>query len=357
MTWRQTRFTELTGARLPIVVAPMAGGPTTADLVVAACDGGAFGVLDGGYRAPDALRELIAQVRQRTRAPFGVNIFVTEPFDVDPEAVAAATELLRPYAEELGVEISLPERFGDDMDAALDVVLSERVQFLSFTFGRLSPDRVSRLRAAGVATCGTATSVAEARALADDGVDAVCVQGAEAGGHRGGFLGDPAASLVGLAALVPEVRDAVDVPVVAAGGLMDGRGIAAALTLGADAAQLGTAFLRCPEAGTSEPYRAALAAGADNDTVITRALSGKPARGIRNRITEDLAAADLPVYPVMNALTRELRRAAARVGRSDLLSLWAGQGVAAGRELPAAQLVAELEAETDAALRRTSTSM
>jgi nitronate monooxygenase len=198
--------------------------------------------------------------------------------------------------------------------------------------------------------------VGEARALVDAVVEVVCVQGGEAGGHRGGFLGDPAQSSVSLTALVPLVRDAVEVPVVAAGGIMGGPAVAAALALGADAAQLGTAFLLCPEAGTTPPYRAALARAAETDTMLTHAFSGKPARGIRNRFSEELAGVTVPPYPVMNALTRPLRRAAVEQGRAEFLSLWAGQGVAACREVPAGELVFELERETEAALARRADS-
>ncbi len=350
--WRDTAFTRTTGARLPVVAAPMAGGPTTPDLVAAACDAGAFGVLAAAYTTPDAFRADIRAVRAHTDAPFGVNVLLPQPYDVDQAQVAVAIALLRPYADELGVDLALPEQPADDVEALLDVALEERAGFLGFTFGIPSAERLAAFRDAGAVTCGTATTVAESRALVDAGVDMVCVQAGEAGGHRGGFLVDPAEGAVALVALVPLVRDAVDVPVLAAGGIMDGRGIAASLALGADAAALGTAFLLCPEAGTSLPYRAAVADAAETDTVITRALSGRPARGIRNRMTVELGDADLPPYPVMNALTRPLRRAAAAAGRAEFLSLWAGHGVPAARSLPAAALVRALEEETQAALDR-----
>jgi nitronate monooxygenase len=330
----------------------MAGGPTTPQLVAEVSGAGGFGVLSGGYQAPESFREQIREVRRRTRAPFGVNLLVAEPFTVDEAGVQAALGLLRPYADELGVTLEVPTSVGDDVDALFQVVLDERVPFFSFTFGIPDGERLGALREAGVTTCGTATSVEEARAVVDAGADMVCVQGGEAGGHRGGFLADAAESPVGLLALLPRVRDAVEVPVVAAGGIMDGRGVAGVLALGADAAQLGTAFLLCPEAGTSEPYRRAVREATGSDTVITRAFSGKPARGLANRMTRELAGAELPPYPVMNALTRPLRRAAAAAGRPELLSLWAGQGVPLARELPAAEIVRALEQETDAALER-----
>jgi nitronate monooxygenase len=349
--WRNTALTAATGARLPIVAAPMAGGPTTPALVAAASEAGALGVLAAGYHPPDEIRAAIGEVRRRTDAPFGVNLLVPEPFSLDDTELRAALETLAPWAEQLDVELDVPDGFAEDFEAQLEVVMSEKVRFFSFTFGVPSRDALAALRADGTVTCGTATTVAEAVALVDAGVDLVCAQGGEAGGHRGGFLGDPGAEVVGLAALVPLVCDAVDVPVVAAGGLMDGRGVAAALALGAAGAQLGTAFLLCAEAGTSEPYRRAVARAAETDTIVTSAFSGKPARGIRNRMAAGLAGVRLPPYPVTNALTRELRRRAAERGCSDYLSLWAGQGVPLARRLPAGELVAALERETDEALR------
>src|SRR4051794_11474065 len=350
--WRDTRFTTVTGARLPIIAAPMAGGPTTPALVAAVSEAGGFGVLDGGYRSPDDFRAAIREVRRLTSAPFGVNLFVPQPFAVDDAAVDAALELLTPYADELGISLDRPAAYAEDAEAQYDIVLEEAVPFFSFTFGIPSTERLRAMRAAGIVTFGTATTVAEARALVEAEVDMVCVQGGEAGGHRGGFLDhDPATSAVSLVALVPLVCDAVDVPVVAAGGLMDGRGIAAALTLGADAAQLGTAFLLCPEAGTNAPYRKAVSTAKESDTTLTKAFSGRAARGLRNRMSEDLVGVPLPPYPVMNALTRPLRRAAAEAGRAEFLSLWAGHGVPLTRELTAAQLIATLEAETERAFK------
>jgi nitronate monooxygenase len=332
----------------------MAGEPTTTSLVVAVCEAGGYGILAGGYTRPDQFRDAIREVRARTAMPFGVNLFVPQPYEVIESEVNAALELLQPYAAELGIELTVPDDFGDDVDALLDVAISESVEFLSFTFGILPSDWLVALREAGIATCGTATSVAEARALVAAGVDMVCAQGGEAGGHRGGFIGHPATSTVSLMALIPLIRDAIDVPLVAAGGIMDGRSIAAAFALGADAAQLGTAFLLCPEAGTSSPYRHAVAAATEVDTTLTAAFSGRQARGIRNRLSDDLAAVALPPYPVMNGLTRSLRRAAAEQGRAEFLSLWAGHGVPACHDVPAATLVSTLEHDTETAIQRLS---
>lgn len=313
--WRATRFTESLGVRLPIVAALVAGGPTTSKLVAEVSSAGALGVLGCGYQPPEDIRVAIRDLRRRTSAPFGVNLLVPQPFVVDQAQVRSALDLLAPFAAAVGVRLTMPNAFAEDFKAQLEVVLDERVPFFSFTFGIPPGDALAALRDSGIVTCGTATSVAEAEALAAAGVDMVCAQAGEAGGHRGGFLGDPAASSVALVSLVPLICDAVRLPVLAAGGLMDGRGIGAAFTLGAEAAQLGTAFLLCPEAGTSAPYRRVVAGATETDTVLTSAFSGKPARGIRNRMAEQLATTPLPPYPVTNALTRVLRTGPPNKGR------------------------------------------
>lgn len=350
--WRETAATRALGIRLPIVGGPMAGGPSTPALAAAISEAGGIGVLGCGYDSPDAIRTAVAEVRRRTRKPFGVNLFVPTAYEVDEELVAAASAALRAFAAVYDLEPVLEPPYAEDFEAQLEVVVAERVPMFSFTFGIPTADALGALRSAGVTVCGTATSHAEAVALETAGVDLICLQGTEAGGHRGGFIGRPEDSLVGIGPLVSEVRASTELPIIAAGGIMDGGGIAAALVGGADAAQLGTAFLRCPESGTSAPYRSALESARDTDTVITKAFSGRAARGLRNALSEALAEIAVPDYPVMNKLTRELRRRAAASGDSSVLSLWAGHGVAQGRSLPAAELMARLAEETDQAFVR-----
>ncbi|HVT21844.1 MAG TPA: nitronate monooxygenase [Mycobacteriales bacterium] len=350
--WRDTAATRRLGIRLPILGGPMAGGPSTPALAAEVSEAGGLGMLGSGYQSPDAIRDAVREVRRLTDKPFGVNLFVPTAVEIDPTAVAAAVEALRPFAARYDLEIALEPPYAEDFDAQLEAVIDERVPVFSFTFGVPAPASLGALRDAGVVTCGTATSLAEAIALRDAGVDLLCLQGAEAGGHRGGFIGAPEDSLVGIGSLLAAVRAKIDLPLVAAGGIADGRGIAAALAGGADAVQLGTAFLRCPEAGTSAPYRAALETARDTDTVVTKAFSGRAARGLRNELSTALADVPVPSYPVMNKLTRELRRRAAAAGDSSVLSLWAGQGVAGARTLPARDLVVALEEETDQALAR-----
>jgi nitronate monooxygenase len=233
-------------------------------------------------------------------------------------------------------------------------VLDEVVPVFSFTFGALPAADVAALANRGTCVIGTATTVREARLLQAAGVHAVVAQGAEAGGHRGTFDVDPERALAGALALVPLVADAVSLPVVAAGGIMDGRGIAAALALGAAGVQMGTAFLACPESGAHRTYREAILsrAGEGDATVLTRAFTGRLARGLANRFTDALAAGPVLPYPVQNALTAELRQAAARAGRADLLGLWAGQAHGLARARPAGDLVRDLVAETRATLER-----
>jgi len=339
----------------PILLAPMAGGPSTPELVAAVSEAGGLGSIGGGYLTPPALRDAIRRTRALTSRPFAVNLFAMDPTPAPPaEETARAASFVGPFRAELGLPpVPSPAALPAFRDQ-LAVVLDEAVPVFSFTFGNLAPEDVAALARKGAVVMGTATTVAEARAVAAAGCHAVIAQGSEAGAHRGTFAGPVERALVGTVALVPRVADAVKVPVIAAGGIMDGRGIAAALALGASGAALGTAFLACPESGASRPYKeAVLAARGDGDpTVLTRAFSGKLARGIANRFTEAGAGAPILPYPHQNALTSELRQAAAKAGRPELLSLWAGQAVALATARPARQLVLDLVAETRAALER-----
>ncbi|HWA30950.1 MAG TPA: nitronate monooxygenase, partial [Rhizomicrobium sp.] len=233
-----------------------------------------------------------------------------------------------------------PNRWSEDFRAQLDALIQSAPPAVSFTFDLVSRDDIAAFQARGTYVMGTATDVREARAWVEAGADAIIAQGYEAGGHHGAFLSDGNDQAVGTFALVPAIRAAVDCPVIAAGGIMDGAGIAAALLLGADAVQMGTAYLLTPEAIISKPWQDALRNVPDDATRLTRVYSGRYARGIENRFMREFRPAekDLPAYPVQNALTGELRAASAKAGSSDALSLWAGQGVKAIRELPAADL-------------------
>lgn len=368
--------------RLPIVQGPMAGADTPT-LAAAVSGSGGLGMLGCGMRSPTAMVEAAAQVRSLTDGPFGMNLFVQATPTPDEAVVVDAMKRLAPLYAELGLQPERPQQWCQDFDAQFETLLQTRPAAASFTFGILTPAQVSRLHSAGCYVIGTATTSAEAIAWENVGADAVCASGMEAGGHRGTFLpvrgpqddglllgrssqrratavaewgsesaaepslADYKASLIGTLALVPPCVDALSIPVIAAGGIMDGRGLAAALSLGAQAVQMGTAFLACPESGIGPQYRKALNHADGTDTRITLIFSGRPARGIVNAMVERLAEFEdlVPAYPVQNALTSALRRAAADQGRASHLSLWAGQGVGQVRPMPAQQLMAVLEQE------------
>src|SRR5438105_1346899 len=353
---RPTAFTERTGVQYPFVLAPMAGGPSTPALCAAVSEAGGLGSYGAAYLAPEKVREVVHAIRAATSRPFAVNLFVDDGVPADEATLAAAQKALARFRAEVG----LPALHGTvpspapqapvQLKDVFPVILEERVPVFSFTFGIPPPEILDACRRAGVATMGTATTVAEARKLEQAGVDFICAQGAEAGGHRGTFNRDADPPLIGTMALVPQMIDAVRVPVIAAGGIMDGRGFAAALALGASAVSLGTAFLLCPEAGTSAPYRAALGQARDDATMITRAFSGRAARGLSNRFTREMSDAPIAPYPIQNALTREIRATAAKLGDPGFLSLWAGQAAPLAREMPARELVAQIVHEAEAVI-------
>jgi nitronate monooxygenase len=349
-----TRFTRILGIRHPIVQAPMAGGPTTPGLVAAVSNAGGLGSLGAAYLAPEKLREGVREIRALTEGPFGINLFVTSPFEADPGRIRRANALLEPYRDELGVEppgevASFEESFEDQ----LEVVLEERVPVFSFTFGVPSRTRLRELRDAGITTVGTATTVREGVRLQEEGVDAVVAQGSEAGGHRGTFLGDHGDALIGTMALVPQMVDALSVPVIASGGIMDGRGLAAALILGAEAVQMGTAFLASEESGAHPAFKRAVLEAAEDETALTRAFSGRAARGIKNRFLIEVGEHEdeLAPFPVQNALTRDVRAAAQKQDRPEFMSLWAGQAARLARAAPAAEVVEGAVEGAEAAVR------
>ncbi|MDF0606243.1 nitronate monooxygenase [Neisseriaceae bacterium TC5R-5] len=332
----------------PIVQAPMAGGATTAQLVATVSQAGALGFLAGAMLSPERLLAEVASIRQLTDRPFGINLFVLEAPQPQAEQLAFALKLLAPLHAELGLPPpQVPTRFCESFADQFEALLVARPKVASFTFGMLSQQQVLRLQQADIAVIGTATDLAEAAAWAALSVDALCAQGKEAGGHRGAFLGRPPGGLYSTRELVAKMVQHQPLPVIAAGGLMSGQDIALMLRQGAQACQLGTAFLRCPESGISACWKAELAAARAGSTQLTRAFSGRHARGLSNRYMALMASVEdrLPAYPVMNALTAPLRAAANQLANRDFLSLWAGEGVAASRQLAAAELVAVLHQE------------
>lgn len=337
--------------RYPIIQAPMAGGATTTQLVAAVSNGGALGALAAPLLSPQAIAEQVEKIRTLTTRPFIVNLFVQPMPQPGAEEVNRARELLRPIWEPLGWnELPLPAKWCEDFQAQFDALIAAKPAMASFTFGILTRPQVEQLHHAGIYVIGTATNVAEAQAWETAGADAVCAQGIEAGGHRGTFIGAQDDGL-GLIALVPQMVDAVRIPVIAAGGIMDGRGIAAALALGAQAVQMGTAFLATDESGIHPLYKERLLeashAPARAVTRLTRAFSGRHARGLVNRFMDVMHESErqVPAYPVQNALTGAIRAQAAKLNETELMSLWAGQGVAMVRAMPAARLLETLVTE------------
>lgn len=348
-----SRFLTMLGVTHPIIQAPMAGGATTPELVAAVSNAGALGSFAAATLSPAAMVEGVRRVRALTSQPFNVNLFVLEQPAVDEAELASAQALLTPFRAALGLPAATrPARFCEDNQAQIAALLELAPPVVSFTFGVLDAATVAQFRQRGSFVIGTATTVAEARVWETAGADAICVQGIEAGGHRGTFLGDFEQAGIGLMALIPQVARAVNVPLIAAGGIMDGNGIAAALILGAQAAQLGTAFLCCPEAGIHPGWKQRIPHTSDDGTRLTRVFSGKYARGIVTDFMQQLRPFehDVPAYPIQNALTAEIRQAAARQDQLEMMSLWAGQGAGLARAMPAALLVQTLADELTIAL-------
>lgn len=344
---RDNRTVIIDQLDVPIALAPMAGGPSTPELTAAVTEAGGFAQLAAGYLSAPETAARIAATRAATGKPFGVNLFVPGP----PTPAADLAD----YMNELGAEHELGDpRFDtDDWDTKLDLLVADPVAAVSFTFGCPSPADIDRLHAAGSEVWVTVTSVAEARVAVEAGADVLIAQGAEAGGHRATFTdrpADDATDPLGLLALLQLLTAATDRPLVASGGLATGAGIAAALAAGAAAAQLGTVFLRCPEAGTNQVHRAALTS--DTPTMLTRAFTGRRARGLRNRFLVRHTATAPTGYPEIHYATAPLRAAARAAGNPDEVNLWAGQTHELAPELPAGELVATLAADTKAALEK-----
>lgn len=345
------RLTRLLGIDYPILASPMAGASTTA-LAAAVSNAGGLGALGTARYSVDEFNKAVADVRRHSNRPFNVNFFCHREPKPDPTRERRLRELLDPYYDELGISqpdaITAAPPFGPPMLAA---VLAAHPAVVSFHFGLPGAGAVAKLKEAGIVVIGNATTVAEAQALERGGVDAIVAQGVEAGGHRGTFLGSLAENgRIGTIALVPQVVDAVQVPVIAAGGIADGRGVAAALALGAVGAQIGTAFIPTPESGAHAIVKASVMAARDDATRVTNTFTGRPARAISNRFLAEMAAleAGLPDYPLPLALTQPLGTAAIQRGSTDFSSMYAGQAAALARGLPAAELFARLVEETEA---------
>ena len=339
-------FRQLFGIDVPLIQAPMAGVQAGA-LAIAVSNGGALGSLPCALLSTDGIERELAAIKGQTSRPFNVNFFCHVPPPVDAGREAAWRAALAPYYREFGIDPASikpgPGRAPFDA-AAADVLERARPAVVSFHFGLPSDELLARVRALGARIIGCATTVAEARWLEAKGVDAIVAQGLEAGGHRGNFLTDDLTTQVTTLALVPQIVRAVRVPVIAAGGIADANGVKAMLALGATAVQIGTAFLLCAEATTSRPHRDALASDAALHTALTNVFTGRPARGIVNRIMREVGpiSAKAPPFPLATAALAPLRAEAERRGSGDFSPLWSGQNASGCRAIPAAQRVREL---------------
>ncbi|MFF3561329.1 nitronate monooxygenase [Streptomyces sp. NPDC002574] len=331
------------GASIPVLAAPMAGGPTTPALVVAAARAGGLGFLPGGYRTAEALAGQIAEVRS-TGVGFGVNLFAPNPVPVDQEAYDRYARAVAPDARAHGIDVLAAGAVEDDdqWTQKIELLLSDPVPVVSFTFGVPDAPVIAALRAAGTLVVQTVTSPAEARLAAEAGADVLAVQASAAGGHSGTLTPWRVPDAVPLPDLVGQVRRAVSLPIVAAGGAATPEAVAEALRAGAEAVMVGTALLLADEAGTSRPHRAALTDPARQGTVVTRAFTGRPARALRNGFTERHSEAAPLGYPALHHLTSPMRKAAAAAGDPELINLWAGTGYRQATAEPAGQILRRL---------------
>jgi nitronate monooxygenase len=345
--WTRTDLTKLLGIEYPIVQGPFGGGVSSASLVAAVSNAGGLGSFGANALAPDQITAVAAAIRARTDKPFAFNLWVNPPDEpeVSPDRIDRALGWLAPYYRELGITPPVrPQRFTPDYQAQVAAVLAAAPRVFSFVFDVPGDDLVRECRDRGIVTIGTATTVDEAVALDRRGVSAIVATGSEAGGHRPSFLKSAEDSLTGTLALVPQVVDAVSVPVIAAGGIADARGVVAMLALGASAVQIGTAFLACDESGAPAAHRAALFGIEARDTALTRVFSGRLVRAIRNRYLDEMDrhAAELLPYPAQNWLSGTLRAAAVAQGRAEFLSLQAGQTTSLLRHRSAAALMDDI---------------
>ncbi|GAB4044195.1 nitronate monooxygenase [Spirosoma litoris] len=355
-TWPDNRIQRLLGIDLPILLAPMAGAATS-EMAIAVAEAGGLGSLACALLTPEQIRAEVAHIRQHTTRPINLNFFCHQPpqFDVDREN--NWKKRLEPYYHELNIDPQAPTPISNraPFDAALCNLVAElKPEVVSFHFGLPDKSLLARVKATGAQILSSATTVDEARWLEQEGCDAIIAQGAEAGGHRGLFLSRDISTQAGTMALVPQIVDAVKVPVIAAGGIADARGIVAAFALGASAVQIGTAYLFCPESTIAPVHREALRSAKDNTTAITNVFTGRPARSIVNRLVREVGpmSDSAPEFPLAGGALVPLRAKTEPVGSGDFMSLWSGQAAALGRELPAGELTRQLAEETLARLGR-----
>lgn len=349
--WHENKVTQNLNIKYPIIQAGMAGGITTPELVAAVSNAGGLGTLGAGYMTPEQLRSSVLKVKQLTNKPFGVNLFIPEIQDISEEEIEKANEWLLPFREQLNIsEIPKVKKTTESIfEKQIEIIMEVQVPVCSFTFGIPSKETVQQLKKRKIVMIGTATTVKEAIANEENGMDMVVVQGSEAGGHRGTFMGSFEDAMIGTMALVPQTVDHVEIPVIAAGGIMDGRGVLAALVLGAQAAQMGTAFVTSLESGVTKSYKEAILNSNEEQTVVTSTFSGKPARGIRNEFIMKMMKYEkkLPKYPIQNTLTTSIRREAAKQNRTEWMSLWCGQNSRSTQYQSASETISDILSQVD----------
>lgn len=348
-----SELTSLLRIHYPIIQAPMAGGPTSPELVSAVSNAGGLGMIGAGYMNGDQIREQIKEVRQLTNHPFGINLFVPSIYTHNQEQIHKMRKILLPILQDLDVEWEavLP-RFEEDLKTfheQINIIIEEKIPVCSFTFGLPSPEVIANLKENSIIVVGTATTVEEAILNEKAGMAAVVAQGSEAGGHRGTFHRDDTKGLIGLMSLIPQVADNIKIPIIAAGGIMDGRGIKASTCLGASGVQMGTAFLVCEESGANHLHKEAITSSTEEEIVLTHSFSGKMARGVNNRFIKKLKhyEGEVPAYPLQNELTKGIRKMAASKGTKEYMSLWSGQSPRLAKKMTVKELMNKLITEVE----------
>jgi nitronate monooxygenase len=345
-----TKLTEQVGIRYPIIQAPMAGGATTPELVAAVSNAGGLGSLGAGYMTPSDIRLAIRAIRTLTNKPFAVNLFIPTKHHATLDQIKQACIDINQSCVELGITIEPAiEPYAPSFEEQIIILIDEKIPVFSYTFGTLDSEWIKQFKKNHTLLIGTATTLAEARFLENSGTDMIAAQGSEAGGHRGTFIGKEEDGLIGLFCLIPQLVHQITIPIIASGGIMEGRGIVAAMDLGAEGVQMGTAFLSCVETGIPDVYKQALLSQQKDNTVLTRAFSGKLARGLRNEFTERMESKlrNILDYPIQNALTNPMRKIAKEKDNNNFMSMWAGQSAQLSRSCTASELIHALVIEMD----------
>lgn len=353
--WPITSLIPLLGIQLPIIQAPMAGGATTPELVAAISHAGGLGSLGAGYMLPEDIRTAIKKIRALSNKPFAVNLFIPQSHHATEQQIATMKDIIEKNCTELNLKLTdIKPPYLPSFNEQLKIAIEEKVPILSFTFGIPEDNYLIELKKNKIILIGTATTLAEAKLLEEKGIDLIVAQGNESGGHRGTFLGNVEDALIGNFALIPQLADTIKVPIVAAGGIMDARGIVASLILGASGVQMGTAFLSCQESGAHQMYKQALLNTKQDNTTLTRSFSGKHCRMIKNTFIKRMEtySTDLLDYPIQHTLTALMRKEAARQNQVEFLSLLAGQAAYLCKDISATQLINELNNDVKSLLKK-----